>query len=100
MQPILRVVIPNGLLRLMAVGDVNIRKTVVVKVKRTAAPRPTRASNGFTERRLFKPAVGSRQIKPVPESHPRTHGAILGPVRTPRAKMLQPVNGGRIHADH
>jgi hypothetical protein len=40
-QPELRLVIASGLLRLVSICNINIRISIVVEVKRAAAPGPT-----------------------------------------------------------
>src|SRR5438094_6146757 len=59
-QPELGLVIPRGLVCLVAVGDVNVGKPIVVEIKCAASPRPTSAGDGILEPGLFKAAIGPR----------------------------------------
>ena len=78
MQPEFRLVIADRLFALHAIGDVNIRKTVVIEIKRAAAPRPAGARDGIAEGRLLEPAVFPRQVKPIAEGHLTSHGPVFG----------------------
>src|SRR6266567_4357656 len=100
MQPELRLVIPDRLLALKAVGDIDVWKAVIVEIERAASPGPAGAGNGITQGRLFEAAVGLSKTKPISKGHRRSSQAILSRVETPQAQMLQAVHSWRGHSDH
>ena len=100
MQPDLGFVVADGLFCLVAVGNVNVGKTIVVEIERTAAPGPTGARDGIVERRLLEPPIGPREVEPVPECHARTHRVVFENPRSPQIEMFQTIRDGRIHSNH
>ena len=76
-QPELRLVIPDRLFALHAIGDVNVRKTVVIEIKRAAAPRPAGARDSVAHGGLFESAAGTSNVQPVAKGHRRTALAVL-----------------------
>src|SRR5437867_6083784 len=72
-QPELALVVPDRLFCLVAIGDVNVRKSVVVEIECAASPGPTRACDGIGEPGSFEPPIGTGEVETIAESHARTH---------------------------
>src|SRR5207302_9550331 len=98
--PELGFVVADGLLCLVAVGDVSVRKTVVVEIECATAPGPTGALDGIVERRLLEPPSGPRVAEPVPECDARALRLVFGNPRSPQTEMFQTVRDGRVHSNH
>src|SRR5215472_10209967 len=58
-KPELGLIIANRLLALETVCNIDIRKTVVVEIERTATPGPAGVGDGTVHGRLFEATVGS-----------------------------------------
>src|SRR6266567_8682419 len=129
-EPELRLVIPDRLLALQAVGDIDVWKAVIVEIKRAAAPRPAGTGDGIIQGSfvtlcplqtsslspiahregggggrgpstlLFEAAVYPSKKKTISKGHRRSSQAILSRVEAPQAQMFQAVHSWRGHSDH
>src|SRR5206468_5264780 len=83
----------------MPVSNVNIGKTVVVEIKRAAAPRPAAPRNAVAECALAKTTATLPEVEPVSMHEPNSHGGVVGKARPDQSQVRQTIHGGGMHAD-